>query len=669
MKHSRYSLFVHNVVQDAFLFIFILFVLTVYRIAFLALFRDALTPQTTWHSIFLTLWYGLRIGLKTTGACVLPAFVLGTLLQAIWPKWNGTKLRFWWASVVLLILSLLFQLRIPYYQEFHQAFSPFMFNTFHDDVGAIVSTSIDQYHAVWRTLAGFICTFIWCWLCRKWLISRFARRIAQLFTSVKRPWLAVGCFCIFLVPFAIFVREGGAFTFNKSIYWKNAARMDQHLLNEAILDDVQAFYRARWMYKRLRTAAAAVDGQAARQAAARLMGQESYTANDLLPLLSRKAGGFKGEKPKHIFVIVAETYMLWPLLDEYAQYPLANGMRRLLQRPDAVLFKHFLPISHGTMFGLTAVTLGIPELDLQANARQTAQQPYETALPVQLRKQGYKTRFFYGGFPSWDDVGSFMNNQQFEESVYGPSFSGKASVWGVPDRDFLQGIPNFIGPESSFNLILTSSNHPPYRVDISRETELPSVQDFEKMIEGMPDQSLMASRMWHFAYADKYLAEFVEQMLAKEPNSLFLIVGDHADRWTLTASPSDYERIAVPLIIIGPQLKNKKVDLETAGTHMDIASTVLEMILDKDAPYYALGHNMLQTQKEGKLSVGVGNYYWITPTDIAHITATDSQLLPGVSKGLSEEEKSKVRQYANDIHTIAGWRILKGISLQEETAQ
>lgn len=667
MKQSRYSLFIHNVVQDAFLFIFILFVLTVYRIAFLALFKDALTPQTTWHSIFLTLWYGLRIGLKTAGACVLPAFVLGTLLQVIWPKWNGMKLRFWWACAVLLILSLLFQLRIPYYQEFHQAFSPFMFNTFHDDVGAIVSTSIDQYHAVWRTLAGLICAFIWCWLCRKWLTSGFTRRIAQLFTSVKRPWLAVTCFCIFLVPFAVFVRKGGAFTFNQSIYWKNAARMDQHLLNEAILDDIQAFYRARWMYKRLRKAAAAVDVQSVRQAAARLTGQEAYTANDLLPLLSRKSSGFMGEKPKHVFLIVAETYMLWPLLDEYAQYPLANGMRRLLKRPDAALFKHFLPNSSGTMSGLSVITLGLPDLDLNAQVRPTAQQPYEMALPVQMRQHGYKTRFFYGGFPSWDDVGSFMNNQQFEESYYEPNFGGKASVWGVPDRDFLQGIPNFIGPEASFNLILTSSNHPPYRVDTSREPELPTVQDFEKMIEGMPDKSLVAARMWHFAYADKYLAEFIEHMLNQEPNSLFIIVGDHADRWTLTTSPSDYERYAVPLIVIGPQLKQEQLDLSAPGAHMDLASTVLEMVLEKDTPYYALGHNILRQQHE--IPVGVGTYFWITSTDIARIAADNSQLLPGVSKGLSEEEKSKVRQYANDIHTIAGWRILKGISLQEEAAQ
>lgn len=662
MSNSRYSLFIQNLVQDALVFVFLLVVLSVFRAAFIAVFADLLAPETTANDILLTMWYGLRISLKTAGACILPSFVFATLAQAAWTKYPGPKVRFVWISMVLLILSVLFQARIPYYHEFHNAFSPFIFNTFHDDVGAIVSTSITQYHAVWRTIGAFVCAAVLCVLCRVWL-NKLTPLFVRPFLRVRRPWIAVVIICIFMAAFAVFVRKGGSFTYYGSIYWKNAARMKQHLLNEAILDDIQALYRARRIYRNIRYSMADLKVEDVRAAAARLLGQSEYTAPDLLPLLSRKAAG-NVKTPDHIFVIVAETYMMWPLLDKYKSYPLAQGMRRLLERPDAVLVPDFLPASNGTIFGLTSVLLGIAELNLQASNRPTAQKPYETALSVQLRKTGYKTRFFYGGFASWENVGLFMQNQQFDDSFYAADFGGEGGVWGVPDREFLEGVAEKIGPEKSLNFILTSSNHPPYKVDMSREPDLPSVDVLEKMLPAQTaDKSLTADRMWHFAYADKYLAEFVEKMAAKYPNSLFVITGDHADRWTLDPSPSDYERVAVPLVLIGPSVAGKKLPTNAAA-HMDVAATTLELVLPKGTPYYAFGQNVFAPQK-GQIPVGISAYYWITPSEMGRVNEEKTELLPGGSSGLTEQERQAVRQHAKDVQTVTAWRILKGVELDK----
>lgn len=662
MKETRYSLFVRNLAQDALFFVFLLVVLTVYRISFLVVFRDALAAETTWQDLLLTLWYGLRIGLKTAGACMLPSIVFATLVQAVWPKWPGTKVRFGWACFVLAVLSFLFQTRIPYYHEFHNAFSPFIFNTFNDDVGAIVSTSIQEYHAVWRALVGLVCAGVWCWLCRKWF-AWLTLPLARPLERVRRPWIAVTLICIFLIPFAVFVRKGGSFTFNRSIYWKNAARMDQHLLNEAILDDVQALYRASRIYKKLRNSSFSVTADEVRHAAARLSGQEAYTEDSLLPLMRRTSAGTNTQKPKHIFVVVAETYMLWPLLDKYQHIPMATGMRRLLTRPDSLLVKHFLPASSGTMFGVTSVLLGIPELNLEVSARPTAQTPYETSLAKQLSGQGYKTRFFYGGYPSWENIGTFMDNQQIEESFYASDFEGNATVWGVPDRDFLAGIVERIGPEPSFNFILTSSNHPPYRVDKSREQQLPTVEEFKAYVPAKTaDKDLTASRMWHFAYADKYLAEFVETMLAKYPNSLFVITGDHAERWTLENSPSDYERVAVPLVLVGKGIRKSMVTEEAVGSHMDIAATLLEQILPRGVTYYAFGENILN-RRAGALSIGVAAYYWLTPQVMGDISTKKTEALPG-SKVSKETNEVAIRNHIKDLQKIAAWRVLKGTELR-----
>lgn len=62
---------------------------------------------------------------------------------------------------------------------------------------------------------------------------------------------AVGGIALFTILF-IFIRFGGALSYTHSINWENAARLNSNLLNEAVLDDVQALYRVRSISKRIR---------------------------------------------------------------------------------------------------------------------------------------------------------------------------------------------------------------------------------------------------------------------------------------------------------------------------------------------------------------------------------------------------------------------------------
>lgn len=657
---SRYTLFIENFAQDALWFVFVLFILSVYRAAFLVDFYPSLPADTPWTDLLLTMWYGLRISLKTAGAVFLPGFVFGTLLQTAWPKWNGKKFRFIWACVAITGFSLLFQSRIPYYQEFHNAFSPFVFNTLHDDVNAIVVTSIKQYGAVWRILLGLVCAAAFIWGCKQWFkITTF---IAKPLLAVRRKWLVVICLCLLLVPLAIFVRRGGSFTYAGSIYWKNAARMGEHLLNEAILDDVQALYKASRIYKKFSKSFSNLTASEVRSAAARLSGQETYTANSLLPLLEKTAQGSAIKKPRHIFVIVAETYMMWPLLEEYNNLPIASGLRAIAARPDALSVTAFMPASNGTMFGLTSVLLGLPEANLLTANRPTAQKPYESSLAVQLAKNGYKTRFFYGGYPSWENIGLFMNNQGIDKAFYAADFNANGGVWGVSDREFLQGVAKQIGEEPSFNLILTSSNHPPYTVDMTKEPGLTSEAALKKLLPStVADEKLVTDRMRHFEYADKYLADFILQMYQKYPDSLFIITGDHADRWTLKSSPSYYERYAVPLIILGKGITQNMLPTRTSGAHMDIVPTVMELVLTKGTPYYALGKSVLHGQE-----IGLHAYTFITPDFVFEESAQELQPLPGRNANDSSADMASLLQRVQDLRKITAWRVLHGTDLPEK---
>ncbi len=657
MKKSRYSLFIENLSQDIILFIFLLVLLTVYRVAFLLLFKSTLSPDTTCQDIALTLWYGLRISLKTVGATILIPFVLGTLAQTLWPRWPARTIRLCWGWIAVFGFALLFQARVPYYQEFQNAFSPFVFNTFHDDVYAIVKTSIDQYNALWRILCGIVCALISGFILLK--TYKIAPLLARPALQTKHKKWVVIAFCILLVPLAVFLRKGGAFNYTHSIYWKNVARMNQHILNETILDDVQALYKASRIYKQFSKTADSLTADTVRESLSRLTAKE-YNYDTLIPFLTRTAPGALIEKPSHIFVIVGETYMMWPLLEKYKDLPIAKGVRDLAKQTDSILLENFISASNGTMFGVTSVLLGTPEVNQLTANRQTAKDPYETALSVQLKKLGYKTRFFYGGFPSWENIGSFMTNQQIDKSFYYADFGVKGSVWGVPDKPFLAGIDKFIDEEPSFNLILTSTNHPPFVVDMKQETEITNATDMAKFIpESTADKDLMVQRFQHFEYADKYLTDFVKRMKAKYPNSLFIITGDHADRWTMDANPSDYERLAVPLLITGKGIKKSMLAKKTAGAHMDIVPTLMDLILPKGQTYYAFGKNVLSEQK-----AGLHAYYYITPEVLGNLSSNDVELINRNSTKPTAEETETLRQQLKDLQIVATWRILHGVELK-----
>ena len=115
---TRYQLFIENCCQDVFFYLFFLLLLSALRGAFLIEFKDALSATTTAKDILGTLWYGLRISLKTVGAITLVPFFLGTIAQTIYKRWPARQIRLYWGMVCCVGFALLFQTRIAYYKEF-----------------------------------------------------------------------------------------------------------------------------------------------------------------------------------------------------------------------------------------------------------------------------------------------------------------------------------------------------------------------------------------------------------------------------------------------------------------------------------------------------------------------------------------------------------------------
>ena len=94
---------------------------------------------------------------------------------------------------------------------------------------------------------------------------------------------------------------------------------------------------------------------------------------------------------------------------------------------------------------------------------------------------------------------------------------------------------------------------------------------------------------------------------------------------------------------------------------MDIAATVLELILPKGASYYALGNSIFD--RSVTMPLGVAAYHWITPQVLGSLNSPKTEVLPG-EKGLSKAEYESLRRRVQDIQKIASWRVLKGMEIQ-----
>lgn len=118
--------------QDAKLFLYIYILLMVFRIVFLLIYSGQLSEARA-EDVATALWVGARISLKTTAFLVALPFVFGTIPYAIWGRWPVAHIRAILGSVAVGLMTLLFVIRIPYYEIFHQGFNIMLFNGMKDD--------------------------------------------------------------------------------------------------------------------------------------------------------------------------------------------------------------------------------------------------------------------------------------------------------------------------------------------------------------------------------------------------------------------------------------------------------------------------------------------------------------------------------------------------------
>ena len=225
---QKFQIFWHNLQQDLKIFLYFIILFSTFRLAFLGIFHTYLA-SCPWQDIFLCLWYGFRLSLKTAGMIALIGFAFTTLPQLALMKWPSELVRKVWGAAAVVVFTIAFFARIPYFEIFNSGFNIMLINGAHDDWGAIVDTAVNEYGLLWRLPLAILAAGILAWLLFKLL--KIKTRPAQI-AGRKKLWIAVARVVIVLPSFFVFVRFGGAFDFAHSINWESAERLKSAFLNE-----------------------------------------------------------------------------------------------------------------------------------------------------------------------------------------------------------------------------------------------------------------------------------------------------------------------------------------------------------------------------------------------------------------------------------------------------
>ncbi|WP_282927100.1 LTA synthase family protein [Megamonas funiformis] len=604
--------------------------------------HEYIAVDSDFSLIFTAIYSGAKLSLQTAGVLTL------CMLISLVAEGFSKRLR-WFRQVcsfcVLFITTLLFIARFPFYQQFHSGFNQMIFTAMHEDVYALFISLIEEFHLPLKLCIVVLLVCVLNYIFNKFIDKKWGFfKWSKLKSKYRLIILLIGVYLL-----ATLSLYGGGWSWKTGVNWENAGITNDTFLNESILDDYQAIYRAYANQMRME----ACNGLSFSADDVDVLAQRLTQKNgnyDLKNYLKKEATGAKIIKPQHIFVIVSESYANWPLLAKYNNLHIADNMQKVIAQDNTVYTSHMLPSGSSTIGALMTMVTGMANSNLYLTTMPEAlKEPYLTASAPQMKNLGYETSFWYAGPATWENIQEFTLAQGFDKFYSRGNLDENAtgSVWGADDEYLYDAIFKQIDEnKATFSVILNTSNHSPFNIDLQSKGFNEEVVR-QALPESEKNNQELIKELGHFWYADKMAGEFIEKVQKKYPDSLIIFVGDHADRYNIDKTPSMYERYTVPLIITGKGITKDLLPKDNAGSQIDIMPTVIDLIAPEKFEYYSVGTPLMNNK------LGQSYAFWITANAIGNTDdLTDKaqffgeQILP---------PKAQLEDYVNAVRAISWW--------------
>lgn len=632
------------------------------RLGILLFFRQHWATGTGLWDLIKALLQGSRYDMQIVTVFILLLMLCGLIISLRFCKASLDEcplldhLRRIMAVFFICTTTLIFAIDIGFFKEYHSQFNHFIFGLVYDDRRAILSTIWKSYHPITTLMGSMLVAAFWCFIA-----LRFSRRapISGL-RLADMPWslplkLSIGALLLMAV---VTCARGRASS--RPLQMGDAAVVADRCLNAWVPTPYHVLNRAINNWRSLRRSAGLSvfipdgDLRAAVDSVFPVLAEKGRVED----CMERKAPG-TAKPPRHVFLVVMESFDAWALMDRWRVLGITEQVAALGR--EGVMVTDFLPASTGTMTSLSSLLTGLPDVGVHTPIQANAQKPLPSSMAAIFKRLGYRSRFFYSGYLSWQNLGDFCKAQGFDE-IYGGGHIGnpEGKDWGVDDEELFAFVLRQLKDDApTFNVILTTSNHPPYQVDVDAKgfpmKEISTAMGLE------PAGGMNRRLMGHLWYADRSVGQFVRSLEERLPRTLVALTGDHWSRHTPTANPSFYERSAVPFVLHGPEvLAGVRAPAGACGGHLDITPTLVDLCAPKGFSYASFGENLLQTRQH----CGLGNWRAIGPGWILNLEEPILQWQPTTGKMPEAlKDSAAVSQYHRTVCALAWWRLMCGEEL------
>jgi len=651
---NRWQHYVLETFTQAKIWLFAVLYLGLFRICLILFYHNKIGSDAGFADFLGAVLHGFRFDSAVAGQFLIIPFFANAIFTPFKFYKMVIYIRQFFAYLFVVISTLLFIATIAYFKEYNDQFNYFMFEALYDDRGAIFETIWVDYHPIVNAIALLFLIAVCSYLLHIWLKSHYTG-ITRYLGNIENLWMRGGVVVLIVILFAGAAR--GSFK-SRPAMRKWADITTDSFLNKTIINPYRSIYYAVKDYKDVTSIKHGLnvylkENSSIVEAAERYFGNGDL--RDLHSYLKKTSQGPMIEMPDHIFLVVMESYDSWPLQDKYQSLGVANQVKNLAHK--GVYFKNFLPSGRLTLNSVGAITTGVPYVGVNiSRIGDTGRAPFISSLPETFKRLGYTVKFYYSGFLSWQNIGNFMKGQGVEEVYAAPHAKTqlKLGVWGVDDEDlFNLVLKNTKAGEKTFNIILTTSYHGPFTIDVVGKGF--PLKAIPKNIEPYYDGSIDINILGHLWYSDKAVGDFVAEAERRLPGSLFALTGDHYGRRFLNGTPSLYERSSVPFILYGSGLSAAE-SKDTSGSHIDIMPTLVELVAPADFVYYSFGQSLFADK-----AVGFGRNTAITKQFIAEFNPQiQAGSLPNTSFPKEIDSLELLKAKHDDLHALGWWLTMKG---------
>ena len=590
-EQTKWSKFVHEISNQFLFWCFGVLYFLLFRLIFIFFFNEQINESSTWIDIYKTFLMGFRFDSTVTAYFILFPFLF-TLILAPFNKLNVVVyIRRIFQYLFVISATIICVVTINYFGEYNDQFNHFLFVGLYDDQKAVLETISADFNPVINLLLMLTIIIISSFILRYF---EKGKRIGNYLENIKFIPYRILIVTIIIVLFIGSIR--GSFGDRPAMRkWSSVSR--DPFLNKTIINPFRSLKYAISDFNKIN-----------KDYGKNPFGTLNNNVKDdstqtITSIIEKQSNGNVVEKPNQIFLIVMESYDSWPLLDKYSEFGIATNLINIENA--GVSFINFLPASASTMNSFGTIITGIPYTGVNISKIGAINEPYPSSIFNQFINLDYETNFFYGGFLSWQNIGNLVKNQGADNLYSASDAGGKtdSGVWGIEDDKLFQLVLDTIDENTnSLNVILTTSYHPPYSIDIygmgfQHRTE----KDLPPKAQTQYAGAMPLKALGHIWYSDKSIGDFVSQAEKKYAKSLFCFTGDHFGRRFINFKPNLMEKSNVPFIIYGYGVKSQIN--KTPGSHVDIIPTLVEMIAPKNYKYYSFGNSLLFNY-ENKLGIG-----------------------------------------------------------------